>query len=332
MDELIKSLGSEPPGRRATLLGYFILRQFAEKKITPAAAAEALGVSPATFGAYASGQRPPPPGHRLSRLEALLSLPAGSFESCRSALGSNVLGVALGSAVLGAASLGTRSGPKDFGSALGSEDILAGHISDPPTLSAGDENADEEAHASPEERPDIIAGEVQGYAAVWDELDSKNATLFRPRAFTETIAESQAVLIYWEHAHSMPDKGGSTPIGASFSLQEDAIGLWMRAWIADTTLGRDIVTLMGVIEGAGLEMGASVAGFPVIWRPNFVEPPRAWERGVDAGPGALLSFGLKEISLAGFPALDSARVRLATDDPAAMIAASNDRLARIIGG
>jgi phage head maturation protease len=130
----------------------------------------------------------------------------------------------------------------------------------------------------------------------------------------------------------MPFKGGSTPIGASFSLTEDSIGLWMRAWIADTTLGRDILRLMEVIEAAGLQMGASVAGFPVIWRPNFVEAPRAWERGIDAGPGALLSFDLKEVSLAGFPALNSARVRLAKDDPASMIAAANERLARITGG
>lgn len=203
---------------------------------------------------------------------------------------------------------------------------------DPITGEEPEEEEEEENPINAGERPAIIAGEIEGHAVVWDELATKDATLFRAGAFTATLAESQARLLYWEHAHSMLGKGGSVPIGATFLLQEDPIGVFMRAWIADTALGRDVVTLMSLIEMAGLEMGASVAGFPELWRPNFVEPARAWERGVDEGPGALLSFSLTEVSLAGFPAIRSARVRLASNEPMAMLAAATERLARITGG
>ncbi|MEE9481221.1 MAG: HK97 family phage prohead protease [Kiloniellales bacterium] len=334
MDELLRALAGKAPEVGAAVLSNWIGRRLATAGATAGAAADALGVSPSAFRAYALGRRAAPPDHRLAKLAVLLSLPPDSFAAARVAIGSNALAVALGAAVLCAVNPGKEAGPKDVGAALAPESILAERRAEEGEPADGEQEEDEREEPEPEttDQPDVIAGEIAGYAAVWDELDSKEATLFRAGAFAETIAASQAALLYWEHAHSMLGKGGSTPIGATFSLTEDSIGLWMRAWIADTTLGRDVAKLMGVIEAAGLEMGASVAGFPIIWRPNFVEPPRAWERGVDAGPGALLSFDLKEISLAGFPALDSARVRLATDDPAAMIAAANDRLARITGG
>lgn len=319
MNALIQFLQTEVPEMRAHLLGQFILRHLTKTGVSPGAAAEALGVSRSTFYDYLSGRINTPPAHRLAKLAEVLSLPEGTFDLFNSE--------ALGAEALGA--LTPRARREEPAEVL--REDSDGQVLLPVDPVTGEDPDDEDEPETPEDRPDIIAGEVEGYLAVWDELE-RTGMLFRAGAFTETIARSQARWLYWEHAHTLPDKGGSTPIGATFMLQEDPVGLFMRAWVANTQLGRELVTLMRVAELAGLEMGASAAGFPVIWRPNFVEPPRAWERGVDEGPGALLSFDLKEASLAGFPALNSARVRLASDDPVAMLAAGTERLARITGG
>lgn len=77
-----------------------------------------------------------------------------------------------------------------------------------------------------------------GHASVFSNVDS-GGDVVEPGAFTKTIAEGVGrVKILFGHNESI------LPIGIPIELREDAKGLYMRAKISDTTLGRDVKTLI----------------------------------------------------------------------------------------
>lgn len=81
-------------------------------------------------------------------------------------------------------------------------------------------------------------GTFSGYGAVFSNIDS-GGDIIEPGAFTKTIAEGVGrVKILSGHNESL------LPIGKPLELREDANGLFLKAKISDTTLGRDVRTLI----------------------------------------------------------------------------------------
>ena len=81
-------------------------------------------------------------------------------------------------------------------------------------------------------------GTFSGYGAVFSNIDS-GGDIIEPGAFTKTNAEGIGrVKIRSGHNDSL------LPIGIPTELREDAKGLFMSAKISDTTLGRDVKTLI----------------------------------------------------------------------------------------
>ncbi len=81
-------------------------------------------------------------------------------------------------------------------------------------------------------------GIFSGYAAVFGNVDS-GGDIIEPGAFTKTIAEGVGrVKILSGHNDAL------LPIGIPLELREDSRGLFIRAKISDTALGRDVKTLI----------------------------------------------------------------------------------------
>lgn len=81
-------------------------------------------------------------------------------------------------------------------------------------------------------------GVFAGYGAVFSNLDS-GGDIIEPGAFSKTLAEDMGrVKILSGHNDTL------LPIGKPLELREDAKGLFLRAKISDTSLGRDIKTLI----------------------------------------------------------------------------------------
>ena len=81
-------------------------------------------------------------------------------------------------------------------------------------------------------------GIFSGYGAVFSNVDS-GGDIIEPGAFTKTIAEGVGrVKILSGHNESL------LPIGIPLELREDENGLFIKAKISDTTLGRDVRTLI----------------------------------------------------------------------------------------
>lgn len=85
-------------------------------------------------------------------------------------------------------------------------------------------------------------GTFEGYAAVFRNTDSYRDVI-EPGAFKKTIQESKRVKVLWQH-------DPHTPIGKPIQMEEDNHGLYVKAKISQTSLGRDVVQLMkdGVID------------------------------------------------------------------------------------
>jgi HK97 family phage prohead protease len=321
----------------------------AKRGVTARKAAEAAGISVSTLYDYISGRIANPPRDRLAALAGALSLPTQAFEFLRSSDG--VVGVAEAGALDPVArrgededdeehdepavtrptdDCGREPGDPEFGEPC-EEARQEPEEETPDPEEAEPETEPEEAEVTAAIDSGAVLGELEGYASLFDKMDAKG-TAMAPGAFAAAIRQSQTLYFYWEHSHSLPNRGTSTPVGITRVLAEDATGLWYRALVADTPKGRELMTLLEVGEIAGKEMGASVAGDPMEWQPKFEGEPKVFERGVDSGPGRILSFDLKEISAAAFPALAGAFTRIARGDLAAQIDASTDRIARILGG
>ena len=85
---------------------------------------------------------------------------------------------------------------------------------------------------------DTESGVFSGYGAVFSNIDS-GGDIIEPGAFTKTIAEGVGrVKILSGHNESL------LPIGVPLELREDAKGLFLKAKISDTTLGKDVKILI----------------------------------------------------------------------------------------
>ena len=90
---------------------------------------------------------------------------------------------------------------------------------------------------------DDETGTFTGYASVFNNLDD-GGDIVMPGAFKKTIAERfERIKVVWQH-------DWHNPIGKPLEMLEDAHGLNVKALISDTSLGRDVRTLMrdGVIN------------------------------------------------------------------------------------
>jgi HK97 family phage prohead protease len=77
-------------------------------------------------------------------------------------------------------------------------------------------------------------GIFEGYASTWD-VDEGGDQIVKG-AFTKTIGErGSKIRLLYQHRD---------PIGKPIELKEDDRGLFVRAKISDTALGRDVLTLI----------------------------------------------------------------------------------------
>ena len=88
------------------------------------------------------------------------------------------------------------------------------------------------------EEYDEESGIFSGYAAVYGNIDS-GGDIIEPGAFTKTIAEG------WERVKILALHNDCwLPIGRPLELREDSNGLFIKAKISDTSMGRDIKVLL----------------------------------------------------------------------------------------
>lgn len=80
---------------------------------------------------------------------------------------------------------------------------------------------------------------IEGYASVFGVLDSYE-DIVEKGAFKNTIQGKNFKRIAFCYQHEF-----STVIGKIIELREDEIGLWFKAKISNTNLGRDLVELIG---------------------------------------------------------------------------------------
>lgn len=328
-NDLMTFLADEATALRATLIGQFLLHQMAKQGLTARQAAEAAGISVATLYDYISGRIKGPPQSRLASLAVALGLPSEAFEILR-ADGGDDEDEEAPAVTRPTDDCGREPGDPDWGQPCETRADL--ELQDEEPEPGTDEPPTEEAEAEVTAaiNSGAVAGQIEGYGSVFNKLDAKG-TMMAPGAFAASIRATQTLYHYWEHSHSLPRRGTSTPIGVTILLVEDSFGLWYRTLVADTPKGREFMTLLEVGEIAGKTMGASVGGDPMEWRPGFGEETRVFQRGVDKPPGLILSFDLLEMSAAAFPALDGTSARIARDDLADRIDASTNRIARILG-
>lgn len=85
---------------------------------------------------------------------------------------------------------------------------------------------------------DEETGVFSGYAAVYGNVDT-GGDVIEPGAFTKTIAEG------WERVKILALHNDCwLPIGRPLELREDSNGLFIKAKISDTSMGRDIKVLL----------------------------------------------------------------------------------------
>lgn len=88
------------------------------------------------------------------------------------------------------------------------------------------------------EEYDEESGIFSGYAAVYGNVDS-GGDIIEPGAFTKTIAEG------WERVKILALHNDCwLPVGRPLELREDSNGLFIKAKISDTSMGRDIKVLL----------------------------------------------------------------------------------------
>lgn len=92
-------------------------------------------------------------------------------------------------------------------------------------------------------KADAEKGEFEGYASVFGNVDSWGDVV-EPGAFRKTLQEdAHRVKVLWQHSPFHP-------IGRPLHMEEDSKGLYVKAKIAPTSLGKDALILMreGVIN------------------------------------------------------------------------------------
>lgn len=79
--------------------------------------------------------------------------------------------------------------------------------------------------------------DIEGHAAVFGNRDSYG-DIIQPGAFARTLSNDRGrIKVLWQH-------DPSNPIGKPSEMREDETGLFVKARIADTTLGRDAMALI----------------------------------------------------------------------------------------
>lgn len=89
--------------------------------------------------------------------------------------------------------------------------------------------------------------EFIGHAAVFGNVDD-GGDIIQPGAFAKTLSErGSKIALVWQH-------DWKAPIGRVTEIKEDDRGLYVRAKISDTSLGRDVSTLLrdGAITGLSI--------------------------------------------------------------------------------
>lgn len=148
-------------------------------------------------------------------------------------------------------------------------------------------------------RKDSPHGSIQGYAAVWDNVDLQNEIVRRgsfAKSIEERVKAGDIKLMVRHFAH-----GGDVPdlIGTVVEAREDDFGLWFRAKLSKIKLAQDTRTLVR----EGHVNGASVGFLPIKW--NFMD--------VDGkGVVELLENKLLEVTITAQPANELARVTAKT--------------------
>ena len=79
---------------------------------------------------------------------------------------------------------------------------------------------------------------IEGYAAIFNVEDSYNDIIL-PGAFTKAISGKEGKRIRLCYQHDMDDV-----VGKIVEMKEDEKGLWFKAKISNTTLGRDLAELI----------------------------------------------------------------------------------------
>ena len=97
---------------------------------------------------------------------------------------------------------------------------------------------------------------LEGYASAFGNPDSYGDVV-EPGAFTKTILERKdRIKILYQH-------DSRQPIGRPLAMQEDTHGLMTSAYIANTALGSDVLTLAA--EGILSELTDDDGEFEITW-------------------------------------------------------------------
>lgn len=116
-------------------------------------------------------------------------------------------------------------------------------------------------------------GEFSGYAAVFGNVDSGN-DIIEKGAFSKTIREDfDRIKILALHNDCW------LPVGKPIELREDDKGLYIRGKISDTTMGRDVQTLLrdGVLTELSIGYDAVVFDFDKDQGARHLKEIRLWE-------------------------------------------------------
>lgn len=122
-------------------------------------------------------------------------------------------------------------------------------------------------------KADLEAGEFEGHAAVFNNVDSQN-DIIMPGAFEKTLKENaHRVKILSNHDALRP------PIGRPLFMEEDDTGLFVRGKISMTQKGRDILTLIkdGVITELSIAFQTMKESFDKQTGIRIISEVRLWE-------------------------------------------------------
>lgn len=111
----------------------------------------------------------------------------------------------------------------------------------------------------------------EGYAAVFRNKDSYD-DIIEPGAFAKTIQESKRVKVLWQHDPWQP-------IGKPTQMAEDNHGLYVKASISNTQLGKDVVQLLkdGVIDELSIGFNTIKDEWDNSKSARLIKEVRLWE-------------------------------------------------------
>lgn len=126
---------------------------------------------------------------------------------------------------------------------------------------------------------DVEAGTFEGHASIFNVPDDgMPPDVIMPGAFTKTVQEwgptgANRIKILALHRNDW------LPIGKPLELREDTQGLWFKAKISDTTLGRDVLTLLrdGVLTEMSIGFTTVKADLPADRAARLVREVRLYE-------------------------------------------------------